>query len=666
MTDPERSVVIHGHFYQPPREDPWLEEVPREPGAAPYHDWNQRIERECYRAVVAARVAGADGRIARIVNALEHISFNFGSTLLWWLERAAPETYHAVLAADRASAARLGGHGNALAMPAHHMILPLASRRDAETDVRWGIADFRHHFGRAPEGLWLPETAVDDQTLDILAAEGIRFTVLAPHQVRGAPADGLPCLYRTSGGRTIALFVYDAGVSHDVAFGPLLSNARDWADRMTADARQRAAVVAVDGETFGHHHRFGEMALAAVLESLAARPGTRVENFASILARHPPTQPVALVAPSSWSCPHGVERWRADCGCRVHPERPTRQGWRAVLRQALDWLSLELHQIYQQEGGSLFRSPWTVRDAYGLVARGHPDATLAFAREHTSVSPEQTQRAAELLEMERNALRMFVSCGWFFDDIGGVESALILRYAARAIELAGRRSGDLERGLLERLDHATSNDPAVGSGRQVFLRQARPGIPAPARVAAALAASHALGRSGADVVPRAWAAEAGDGGITVRHRRTGSATTLRCVVRRHSPGRVTVVVTSPDGAMDREVGLTDLPESAQERLRPRLRTILADAWLSAEERRAIAEGAPFAPAVEQALEHAIADLVADHAAVAERVHALADLLELIGHPVPFDAQTTFCRVRASLPAERARSLDALGHRLGFA
>ena len=666
MTPPERSVIIHGHFYQPPREDPWLEEVPREPGASPYHDWNQRIERECYRAVVAARVAGAEGRITQIVNALEYASFDFGPTLLWWLEHAAPQTYQAVIAADRASAARLDGHGNAIAMPAHHVILPLATRRDAETEVRWGIADFQHRFGRAPEGMWLPETAVDDQTLDVLAAESIRFTVLAPHQVRDAPADGLPGLYRASSGRTIALFAYDGPISHDVAFGPLVSNARAWADRMTADARQRVVAVATDGETFGHHHQFGEMALAAAQQSLAGRPGVRVENFASVLARHAPTRLVTLVEPSSWSCPHGVERWRADCGCRVHPERPTHQGWRAVLREALDWLARELHEIYEQEGTALFGEPWTVRDAYGSVVHGPPDATLAFARERARQPIQETQRAAELLEMERNALRMFVSCGWFFDDIGGVESALVLRYAARAIELAGPRASELERALLERLAHAESNDPAVGTGRQVFQHHARPGVPAPARVAAALAAARALGLAGDPVVPAAWSVQSEDHAVTVRHRRTGSAATLRCTVRRPSPGRMAVMVTSPDGSTDRELGVGDLPESAQVHLRAHLRARLVETWLAADERHALAEGAPLGPTVERALERAMADLPRDGQAAAERVYGLVDLLELVGHPVPFDAQTAFHRMRAALPPERARALDSVARRLGFA
>ena len=457
-----RSIVIHGHFYQPPREDPWLNQVAAEPSAAPYHDWNERIERESYRAVVAARVYAPDGRIAHIVNTLASISFNFGATLLEWLERETPGTYAAVLEADRASRARHAGHGNAIAMPYHHVIMPLASRRDKITEVRWGIADFRRRFGRGPEGMWLPETAVDPETLDVLAAEGIAFTILAPHQVEQAPADGSAGRYRTSGGRSIALFVYDGAISHDVAFGSLLKDASAWAERLLAPGKRgherRLVAVATDGETYGHHHKFGEVALAWVLRELERRRDARVENFAAFLARHRPEQEVKLVAPTSWSCVHGVERWRADCGCRMAPERPTQQRWRAPLREALDWLAGELHARFEQEGGALFADPWAARDAYGT------DRTA-------------DGRARELLEMERNALRMFTSCGWFFDDIAGIETIQILRYAARAIELAGADAPRLEAGVLERLARAQSNERAEGTGRDVYLNHVKRRVP---------------------------------------------------------------------------------------------------------------------------------------------------------------------------------------------
>jgi alpha-amylase/alpha-mannosidase (GH57 family) len=403
-----RSIVIHGHFYQPPRDDPRTGIIPVEVNAAPDHDWNERIERECY------------GPVSR---SLGFVSFDFGPTLLQWMERAAPDTYAAVLGADRAC-------GNAVAMPYHHVILPLSPRRDKTTEVRWGIADFRRCFGREPEGMWLPETAVDHETLDVLAEEGIRFTILAPHQVNGAPAGGLPGWYRTTGGRRIAIFTYDGGLSHGVAFGPLVNDAAQWVDRLTSASGDLVAI-ATDGETYGHHHKGGDVTLARVLETLAQRGDVRVENFASFLARRPPAAEVGIVSPSSWSCPHGVERWRAECGCRAAPERNTQQRWRAPLRAALEWLSAEVRAKFERDGRAL------------------------------------------PTELEHQLLRMFTSCGWFFDDIAGIESVIVLRSAARVIDLVGPEGARLEAGLRERLALAPSNDPAVGSGRELYLQRVK-------------------------------------------------------------------------------------------------------------------------------------------------------------------------------------------------
>ena len=494
MSTRHRSAIIHGHFYQPPREDPWLEEVPRETSAAPFHDWNERIEHECYRAVAAARIPAPNGKIARIVNTLECLSFDFGPTLLEWLEWAAPDTYAAVLEADRLSCAARDGHGNAMAMPYHHVILPLASRRDKTTEVRWGIEDFRFRFGRSPEGMWLPETAVDDETLDVLAQEDITFTVLAPHQVREAPPHGLPGSYRTANGRSIVVFVYDGSISHDVAFGGLIRDSAAWYKRMLVERERRLVAVATDGETYGHHHAFGEMALAAVLLALRKGRRARVENFASFLARKPPMHDVELHAPSSWSCSHGVERWRTECGCKMHPERHTQQQWRAVLRTSLEWLASELHRVFERDGGTIFGDPWQTRDAYGKAVTRGAAATLEFVRSLATADDDPTRRrAAELLEMERNALRMFTSCGWFFDDIGGLESRQVLRYAARAIELSGLEAPGLREGLRRRLAAAVSNDTTVGTGRDIF-DAVLPTRPPPVLVAAAY-------RAVADVAP---------------------------------------------------------------------------------------------------------------------------------------------------------------------
>lgn len=499
------SVVIHGHFYQPPREDPWSGKVEGQPSAAPFHNWNARIEAECYRPVAAARIPGKEGRIREIMNTLRHISFNFGPTLLSWMEEEAPRTYHAILEADILSRQALG-HGNAMAQAYHHSILPLASRRDKVTEVRWGVEDFRRRFRRDPEGMWLPETAVDDETLDVLAQEDIAFTVVAPHQVDRLPRQGMPGLYRTRGGRTIALFVYDGPLSHDVAFGPLLRDGDAWARRMArerpdpgaheqwasetggstsaqnpggqgraslrAHLPRRLICIATDGETYGHHHRFGEMGLATALKRLRADSGVRVENFASFLAHSPPLEEVGLLEPSSWSCSHGVGRWTRDCGCKMDPPKPSQQIWRTGLREAMEWLAGKIHDEYAAEGDALLGDPWEARNAYGRVAAG-AETLEAFleTRLGPGASNEEQSRAARLLELEWYALRLFTSCAWFFDDLSGIEPRQILRYADRALELLEERKEEAEAGFLTRLRKAFSNEDPPRDGATLFREE---------------------------------------------------------------------------------------------------------------------------------------------------------------------------------------------------
>jgi alpha-amylase/alpha-mannosidase (GH57 family) len=634
VTAPRGSVVIHGHFYQPPREDPWLDELEAEPSAAPFHDWNERIERECYRAVVAARLYAPDGRIARIVNTLASISFDVGPTLLEWMERHAPATYARILEADRISAARHQGHGNAIAQPYHHIILPLASRRDKITEVRWGMADFRRRFGRDPAGMWLPETAVDAETLDVLAAEGIRFTILAPHQVEAAPAHGLPGLYRTSGGRTIALFVYDGPTSHDVAFGDLTRNAERWTDRMLDGLQHRRLVtIATDGETYGHHHKFGEVALAWLLDELPRRH-VEVDNCAAFLARHPADREVALAAPSSWSCPHGVERWRADCGCRVGSERSTNQRWRVPLREGLDWLATELHALYEREGAGLLGDPWAARDACA------------------SGVAVQDVRARELLELERNALRMFTSCGWFFDDIAGIEARQVLRYAGRAIELAGADAPRLEAGLLERLAAAESNDDTAGDGRDVYLDTVMPAVPAPERVAAGYAALRAVAADAAGATPAGYTAQEVGHRVRVTHGRTGREYEFAVSVQRHGLARLTIEVAGAP------VAVAALAERQRVALRAALRWEVIEHRFTAAERADLASGrADLAHVAAQALVRAIAALEHERSSEAvAAVHDLADLLHLHNLHIPFDVQTEAYRVGAHAIPDVARWL----------
>jgi len=675
MTDVP-SVVLHGHFYQPPREDPWLEEVAREPSAAPFHDWNERIEQECYRAVVAARRYGADGRIAAIVNTLASISFDFGPTLLEWLERRTPRTYDAILAADRISVARHGGHGNAMAMPYHHLILPLASRRDKVTEVRWGMADFRRRFGRDPEGMWLPETAVDEETLDVLALEGIRFTILAPHQVESAPPGGWPGKFRTASGRHIAVCVYDGPISRDVAFGGLLHDAQGWTDRMLApdtSGRCRPVVaVATDGETFGHHHRFGEVALAWLLHALATRGEVRVENFGALLTRHPAEHEIRLVAPSSWSCPHGVERWRSDCACRMSPPLDSPAGpmhWRAPLRSALEWLAGELHGIYGREGDALLVDPWTVRDGYG-ARRWDPEAAARFVDAHRR-GPDAASarvRARELLEIEWAALGMFTSCGWFFDDIAGIEALQVLRYAARAIDLAGSEAARLEGGLLDRLARAVSARAGAGTGRDLYVASVKANVPAAARVAAGAVAARRLA-PGVDTTCGATARIEEDGGqVTVTDGRSGRETAYRVSWHRSSMARVSFDVSATgDTGLVARLGLDDLPERYRFPIVAALRAGVIERRLTAAERARIAGGsAPASAVLARALVRAVGTLEQDDTAEAvAAVIDLADALELDGRHVPFDAQTAFDRVRAVQPSSRADALAPVAARLGF-
>ena len=668
MTRPSApSVVVHAHFYQPPREDPWLEEVEREPSAAPFHDWNERIDKECYRTVIAARRHAADGRIAAIVNTLESISFDVGPTLLAWLERHAPRSYEGMLRADRRSARRFG-HGNALAMPYHHIILPLATRRDKATEVRWGIADFQRRFGRSPEGMWLPETGVDEETLDVLAAAGIRFTVLAPHQVEDAPPGGLPGRYRTSGGRDIALFTYDGPLSNGIAFGGLLHDAASWAERMVAPdetvPRRALVAVATDGETYGHHHKFGEVALAWMLDALEHRKDVHVENFAAVLARHAPRHTVRLVAPTSWSCAHGVERWRTDCACRMAPDpsgRPMR--WRAPLRQAFDWLAGELHALFEREGAPLLGDPWAARDAYV------PDD----APERSRVPAGATVRARELLELEWHALSMFTSCGWFFDDISGIEALQVMRYAARAIELAGTDAARLEAGLLERLALAVSGTSEAPTGRDLYQAHVRPRLAVAARVGAGAAAAARLApgidvQSGAAYEVRLEERDSG-AQVTVRHRRTGREDTVHLdwvePDRRLAAGPRFTMSSDSDGAESLELG--DLPERYRLPVAAALRGEVISRTLTAAERSRLDSGnASLADLLSDGLLRAIGALASlpTEGALAH-VLDLVDALELTAGHIPFDVQTEFARVRESLTPEQVAVIEPLGHRLGF-
>ncbi len=511
MTPQDRFVCVHGHFYQPPRENPWLEEVEVQDSARPYHDWNARVTAECYAPNAASRILDGERRIVEIVNNYRRISFNVGPTLMAWLEGAAPETYAKILEADRASRDERGGHGNAIAQAYNHMILPLATRRDKETQVAWGIADFRKRFGRDPEGMWLPETAVDTESLEVLAGHGIAFTILAPHQaarvrpagqedwtdVQGGRVDpSRPYLYRLPSGASIALFFYDGPISRAVAFEGLLNRGETFADRLAAGFRpdrQGAQIVhiATDGESYGHHHRFGEMALTHALRLIEERHAARLTNYGEYLALHPPDDEVEILEPTSWSCVHGVERWRANCGCNAG-HAGWNQEWRKPLREALDWLRDELARLYEAQADRDLKDPWAARDAYiDVILNRDLESVDAFFAAHgrADLAREDRPRALRLLEMQRHALLMYTSCGWFFDELSGIETVQVIKYAARAVQLAARYGARLEDEFIGRLAAAKSNLRRWGDGAQVYRRAVRPSFVTLSRVVAHYAIS---------------------------------------------------------------------------------------------------------------------------------------------------------------------------------
>ncbi|MCS6880018.1 MAG: DUF3536 domain-containing protein [Oscillochloridaceae bacterium] len=495
----ERYICIHGHFYQPPRENPWLEAIEQQDSAYPYHDWNERINAECYEQNAASRILDDQSQIVKIVNNYSRISFNFGPTLLSWLAEKAPAVYEGILAADEESA-RLFGRGSAMAQCYNHIIMPLASRRDKITQVVWGIRDFQHRFGRLPEGMWLPETAVDLETLEIMAEYGIRFTILEPHQVnymrrlgdtvwtdvRGGRIDPTrPYLVQLPNQRSIAVFIYDGPVSRAVAFERLLINGATFAARIAGIFNEyrpwpQIANIATDGETYGHHHRHGDMALAYALQYIEERGLAKLTNYASYLAKHPPTHEVQIVERTAWSCVHGVGRWSTDCGCNTGSNPGWRQHWREPLRAALDWLRDTLAPKFELQGRRLLKDPWEARNDYIEVILDRSDETVnRFLARHERVPLDSSQciAALKLMELQRQLLLMYTSCGWFFDDLAGIETIQVIRYAGRAVQLARELFGeDIEEQFLERLARARSNNPAMGDGRAIYDRFVRPAM----------------------------------------------------------------------------------------------------------------------------------------------------------------------------------------------
>ncbi len=500
MRSMDKFVCIHGHFYQPPRENPWLEEVELQESAYPYHDWNERIKAECYDPNTASRIMNPKGKISGIVNNYSKISFNFGPTLLYWMERHAPHIYDAILEADKKSIERFSGHGSAIAQVYNHIIMPLANRRDKYTQVRWGLKDFEKRFERSPEGMWLPETAVDVETLEVLAELSLKFTILAPHQAaKIREIDGQKWFDVTGGkinprrtylchlpsGNTINIFFYDRAISHEVSFGGLLNNGEIFAKRLVGaftelEVNPQLVHIATDGELYGHHHRFGDMALAYCLDYIESNNLARITNYGEFLEKFPPRHEVQIIENTSWSCVHGVERWRSNCGCNTRKKPGWSQEWRQPLRDAMDSLRERLDPPFEIKASRYLKDSWEARDNYIVVILNRSKQNVEdFFAKHAKkdLSEEEKRMVLKLLEMQRYTMLMYSSDGWFFDEISDIEAVQIMRCATRAIQLGYECLGaQLESEYISILKNAPSNIPKFENGARVFEMFVKPAV----------------------------------------------------------------------------------------------------------------------------------------------------------------------------------------------
>ena len=516
MGNNEVFLTIHGHFYQPPRENPWLEAIELQDSALPFHDWNERITRECYNPNSVSKIVDSRNRILDVVNNYAHMSFNFGPTLLSWMEHFAPLTYERIIKADIESITEHNGHGNAMAQVYNHIIMPLANKNDKITQVKWGIRDFEYRFGRNPEGMWLAETAVDDETLRVLVDNGIKFTVLSPYQADKFkqkndkdwtdvswgnidPARSYRYYIKSAPGKYIDLFFYDGAISRSVAFDELLKDGNKFIRRLkegVSDCRNYPQLVniATDGESYGHHTKFGDMALAYVLKIRAKDEGFTITNYAEFLDKYRSDCEVEIKQASSWSCFHGVGRWKEDCGCSTGGHPGWNQKWRKPLRNALDYLRDELVGVYEAEGAKYFnKNVWDVRNNYIEVILNRDEMNVRkFQQENfkPELSDDDKVRAMELLEIQRQALLMYTSCGWFFSEISGIETVQIMKYAARAMQLAEKFTDkNLEENFLNILAEAKSNIAEYGTGKDIFERFVRPSVVTPKQIASLWALS---------------------------------------------------------------------------------------------------------------------------------------------------------------------------------
>ena len=488
--NPNKYVCIHGHFYQPPRENAWLEQIEVQESAAPFHDWNERINDECYGPNAHARILNDQNRIIDITNNYEKISFNMGPTLLSWMELNRPDTYELILEADKLSQKRFDGHGSAIAQVYNHLIMPLASERDKITQIKWGLYDFEQRFERTPEGMWLAETAVDTDTLKCLADQGIKYTILAPNQAKRFKGTGdwvnginpnVPYTIDLGNGQSIVVFFYNGDTSQSVAFNGLLNDGKRFANSLLKGFTENSSTpellnIATDGESYGHHHRQGEMALAYCLRYLETNTDAQLANYGFYLSKHAPTHEAEIHENSSWSCAHGVERWKSNCGCHTGGEAYWNQEWRVALRDSLNWLKDQLDNLFEEDMKGIHPDPWKLRDDFiEVVFQAEERDYSAFFKKHLpALNNELITHAIRLLEMQRNGMLMFTSCGWFFNDVSGIETVQILQYANRAIQLAERESElNLETHFMELLAKGKSNIESFGTIKDIYCNHVR-------------------------------------------------------------------------------------------------------------------------------------------------------------------------------------------------
>lgn len=504
MADNKKDVflAIHGHFYQPPRENPWLEAVELQPSALPCHDWNERVNNECYAPNSVSKVVNHKNEVMSIVNNYEYMSFNFGPTLLSWMEEFAPTAYERIIKADIKSVEDHNGHGNAIAQVYNHMIMPLANELDKQTQVKWGIKDFEYRFGRKPEGMWLAETAVDDDTLRVLEENGIKFTILSPFQAKCVkkidennwqdvswgnidPARSYRYYIKSAPGKFIDLFFYDGAISKSVAFDELLTDGNKFLKRLqdgiSYDRNYPQLVnIATDGESYGHHTKFGDMALAFVMAMKVKDSGFTVTNYAEYLDKYRSDWQVQIKDVSSWSCSHGVGRWCEDCGCSTGGHAGWNQKWRRPLRDAMDYLRDSVTPLFKEYGQKYFKDFLSARYNYIDVILDRSITNVKqFQQEYflPDLSEEDKVNAMKLLEMQRQAMLMYTSCGWFFCEISGIETVQIMKYAARVIQLAQDfTDNDFETKYLEILSAAQSNYKEIGNGKDIYERFVKPSV----------------------------------------------------------------------------------------------------------------------------------------------------------------------------------------------